>query len=130
MAANGGIMVLQNGSPRNTYKELWDKDVTGKGRLDTHDKLIVSFDGRAAGGHPDGMPGAVGEVFSALELSQYNNARPVRPYEMGDAQKYANKLKAQVSKQRLQSNYRMSLATRPMFKDLQNTHGLKSGLPY
>lgn len=40
------------------------------------------------------MPGAVGEVLGAIERAQYNSAGPVRPYEMGDAQKYANKLKA------------------------------------
>ena len=67
-----------------------------KSKLDTSGggKLIVSFDGRAAGGHAQGMPGAVGEVLGAIELAQYNSAGPVRPYEMGDAQKYANKLKA------------------------------------
>jgi len=26
MAANGGIMVLQNGSPKNSYKELWERE--------------------------------------------------------------------------------------------------------
>jgi|LakMenEpi03Aug12_release.lakeMendotaPanAssembly.Ray.scaffolds.fasta_scaffold5426821_1 hypothetical protein len=43
-----------------------------KNKLDTSGhghKLIVSFDGRAAGGHPEGMPGAVGEVLSAIELA-------------------------------------------------------------
>jgi hypothetical protein len=32
MAANGGLIVLQNGSPRETYKELWDKE-TNKSKL-------------------------------------------------------------------------------------------------
>ena len=47
--------------------------------------MIVSFDGRAAGNHPDGMPGAVAEVLSAIEFSQYSGTRPVKPYELGDA---------------------------------------------
>lgn len=76
------------------------------------------------------MPGAVSDVLSAIDFSQYEGKRAVRPYEMGDAQRYANKLKAQVTKQRLQSNYRMSLATRPMFKDLDSALGLKSGILY
>ena len=124
-------MVLQNGSPRTSYKELWDKDSARRSNLgNKNSKLIVSFDGRVAGGHPQGMPGAVGEVLSAIEFSQYTNTQPVKPYEFGDAQRYANKLKAQVTKQRLQSNYRLSLATRPMFKDLDNGPGLKSGIPF
>ncbi len=97
MAANGGIIVLQNGSPRATYKQLWDQDSVMKSKLDTSgvgEKRIVSFDGRAAGEHAEGMLGAVGEVLSAIELAQYKSSGPVRPYEMGDAQKYANKLKA------------------------------------
>jgi hypothetical protein len=32
------------------------------------------------------MPGAVGEILSAIDLAQYNyNQQNVKPYEMGDA---------------------------------------------
>jgi len=30
---------------------------------------VVSFDGRAAGQHPKGMPGAVSDVLSAIDFS-------------------------------------------------------------
>ncbi len=67
---------------------MWNEDTVTKNKLDSSsrgDKLIVSFDGRAVGGHPQGILGAVGEVLSAIELAQYNNTRPVKPYELGDA---------------------------------------------
>lgn len=68
MAANGGLMVLQNGSPKNTYKELWDRDLVKNAVDGKNPKLVVSFDGRVAGNHPDGMHGAVGEALGAIEF--------------------------------------------------------------
>ena len=34
MAANGGLMVLENGSPKSNYKEIWDRDGQKGGQLD------------------------------------------------------------------------------------------------
>jgi hypothetical protein len=34
MAANGGLMVLENGSPQSNYKEVWDRDGQKGGQLD------------------------------------------------------------------------------------------------
>lgn len=128
-------MVLQNGSPKATYKEIWDKDRVARGQLDLsnlNDKNLISMDGRAAGSHQGGLGGAVGEVLTNLDSLKIptTHVSPERPYQLGDAQKYANKLRQQVSKQRLQSNYRMSLATRPMFKDLDARESMKVGIPY